>query len=222
MKWYKHMSDMSSDVKIKRIIRRYGIEGYGLYCYILELIVRKLETDSPLPELEESAQDIAGDMGMDTLRVEEIIRYAIDQGLFELDAITGKVVGHRIYKYLQQSETRSKQIRAMIGAYKSGVSQTVIDNCEEQNRIEQKRREETPPKSDINPTRYANLVTDYGQAVVDDYIQRCRDYVASGKHKAYSDYAAAAANWLKRDKVPTLAQRRPALHVPTVILKERE
>ena len=58
--------------------------------------------------------------------------------------------------------------------------------------------------------------------MVDDYIQRCRDYVASGKHKSYADYAAAAANWLKRDKVPTLADRRPALHVPTVILKERE
>ena len=141
MKWFKHMTDMSEDVKIKRVVRKFGVEGYGLYCYILERIVKKLETESPAPDLEETAQDIANDLGMDTLRVEEIMWFCVEQGLFGQDEITGRLTAHKIYKYLQQSETRSKEIRNMITAFK-GVSQTVRDKCEEQNRTEQNTIEE--------------------------------------------------------------------------------
>ena len=146
MKYYKHMSDMSTDVRVKRLIRRFGIEGYGLYVYLLELIVRKLETQSPLPDLEETAQDIAGDMQMDTIRVEEIIKFAVEQELFSYEQTTGRVVAHKIYKYLEQSATRSEQIRGMISAYKSSEnrhilpSETVPDKSVEQNRTEKNRR----------------------------------------------------------------------------------
>ena len=205
IKWFKHMTDMSADVKVKRLIRKHGVQGYGLYCYILELIVRKLETESPLPCLEESAQDIAGDLVMDTVKVEEIMHYAIDQGLLEFDQITGRIVAHKIYKYLQQSETRSQEIRSMISAYKGGrlsLSQTVTDKCEEQNRTEQKRIEgyATHPSLNvpINQARYDKLVVEYGQAIVDNAIQERLDWESANGKTPAKDYAAAAANWLKK------------------------
>ena len=227
MKWFKHMSDMSMDVKVRRLIKKYGAEGYGLYCYILELIVRKLETESPLPDLEESAVDIATDMSVDTTRVEEIMWYAIEQGLFGQDEMTGRLVAHKIYKYLQQSETRSKRVRAMIEAYKEGrepdvidclrQSQTVSDsprqneivsaNCEEQNRTEQNRTEEKKRTADavhpslsvpMNHTRYDNLCKERGQRLVDWAITSRLDWeAANGKPKA-KDYAAAAATWIRK------------------------
>ena len=141
MKWFKHFSDMSEDVKVKRLIRKYGVAGYGLYCYVIERIVRRLETESPTPDLEETAADIADDLRMDTRNVEEIVKTCVDIGLFQLDTITGRVIAHKVYKFLQQSETRSPEIRKMITAY-NNPSQTVIDKCEEQNRTEQNRTEQ--------------------------------------------------------------------------------
>lgn len=55
----------------------------------------------------------------------------------------------------------------------------------------------------MNQTRYDNLTTDYGKVKVDDYIERVKDW-ATSKNKRIADYAAAAANWLKRDSVPKL------------------
>jgi hypothetical protein len=160
MKWFKHFSSMSNDPKVRRLIRRFGVDGYGVYNYILELIVRRLETESPVPDLEETAGDIAADLQMDTLRVEEIVVFCIDQGLFESDEITGRVVAHKIYKFLDSSTTRNAELKKMISEYKTtveksktsivvrdnaGQSETVRDisglSVPEKKRTEEKRRE---------------------------------------------------------------------------------
>ena len=53
----------------------------------------------------------------------------------------------------------------------------------------------------MNQTRYDNLCKQYGATVVDDYMQRVKDWAAS-KGKRIVDYAAAAANWMKKDDMP--------------------
>jgi uncharacterized phage protein (TIGR02220 family) len=154
------MTDMASDVRVKRLIRNYGVEGYGLYNYILERIVARLETESPYPDLEENAADIASDLRMDTLRVEEIMRFCINQGMFEHDEALGRLVASKIYKFLEQRETRSEKIREMIKAYKScheaenTCRTTVGTDGEEQNRTEQNRLEHSASAN-------ADLVIDY-------------------------------------------------------------
>ena len=213
MKWYKHMTDMSQDVRVKRLIRAHGIQGYGLYNYILELIVRRLDNDSPMPDLEESSKDIAGDMGMDTLKVEEIMWFCIEQGLLSQDEMTGRLVAHKVYKFLQQSETRSKEIRNMIAVYKKGdnidekerprPSETNVKNRIEENRIEEKR--EAPFRIShegeslpANETRYHNLVDQWGESAVRSYLTKIILY--SDSHgKRYKDYAATVAQWIQRD-----------------------
>ena len=213
MKWYKHMTDMSQDVRVKRLIRAHGIQGYGLYNYILELIVRRLDSDSPMPDLEESSKDIAGDMGMDTLKVEEIMWFCIEQGLLSQDEMTGRLVAHKVYKFLQQSETRSKEIRHMISVYKKGdnidekerlgPSETNVKNRIEENRIEEKR--DTPfhishegESLPANETRYRNLVDQWGESVIRSYLTKIILYRDS-HGKKYKDYAATAAQWIQRD-----------------------
>ena len=219
MKWFKHMSDMSSDVKIKRLIRKFGVEGYGLYNYILELIVRKLDSDSPLPDLEESSNDIAGDLQMDTVKVEEIMLFCIQQGLFEQDEVTGRIVAAKVYKFLQQSETRSQAIRDMISAYKTkktpeitdnerpGLSETNVKTRLEETTIEEKRgstrkkRMHVTHDVPIGSAQYNRLCEEYDQHVVDSYILKAKNYCAAKGKKPYADFAAAAENWLTTDKV---------------------
>ena len=38
MKWFKHASNANMDAKLQRVLLDYGLEGYGLYWYCLELI----------------------------------------------------------------------------------------------------------------------------------------------------------------------------------------
>ena len=216
MKWFKHMTHMSQDVRVKRLIRKYGIEGYGLYNYILELIVRRLDTDSPMPDLEESSNDIAGDMSMDTLKVEEIMWFCIEQGLLSQDEMSGRLVAHKVYKFLQQSETRSEEIRNMISAYKKsdnegeklrlGLSETNVKNRREENRREEKR---VPPKSKdeykgkpVNQSILNTLLSDYGAATVDSYFDKIISWESAKGKSGYKDYASACRNWLLRDNVP--------------------
>ena len=52
----------------------------------------------------------------------------------------------------------------------------------------------------INQTRYDNLCNTYSQPVIDEYIQRAIDYCNSKGKRYYSDFAAAAAQYIKRDE----------------------
>lgn len=150
MKWFKHMSNMRHDVRIRRLIKKYRAEGYGIYCAIIESIVETLETDKPLPDLEENAQDMAEYFEIDTLKVNEIMIFCLNQGLFEKDEISGRLLCHKVYKFIEQNQTRSEEMRKMINKYKdyhtipnyTQMSETVIDKCEEKKRIEENRKEE--------------------------------------------------------------------------------
>jgi len=53
---------------------------------------------------------------------------------------------------------------------------------------------------------YDKLCEQYGQRVVDDYLERIRDYMAS-TGKSYKDLVATARNWLKRDNVKATGDR---------------
>ena len=38
MKWIKHDTNANQDAKLKKLRMKYGLEGYGMYWYCLELI----------------------------------------------------------------------------------------------------------------------------------------------------------------------------------------
>jgi hypothetical protein len=235
MKWFKHMSDMLDDPRIRRLIKAHGARGYAIYNAILERIVKRLESDSPLPDLEETSADIADILRDDTAVVQDVTWYCIEQGLIDQDEITGRIVAHKIYKFLEAGATKSIQIKEMIKAYKAGVSEslgkseTFSDGLRrsepDKNRIEEKRREER--KSDppfrishdgeslpANETRYRNLCDKWGESVVRDYLTQITLYCAA-HGKRYDDYAATVAQWIKRDvdagKGPRKAHRVASL-----------
>jgi hypothetical protein len=153
------MTNMRHDVKMRRLINKFGIEGYGLYCAILESIVETMDTSNPIPDLEENSHDIATFFKMDTVRVEEIMLFCMTQGLFDQDELTGSLLCHKVYKFLESSQTRSKEMRAMISAYKKSSSpqipqdfdqNSVSDKCEEKNRIEKNRIEKNRIEENVD------------------------------------------------------------------------
>lgn len=83
MKWFKHDSTASMDAKLKRLRLKYGMEGYGVYWYLLECIARTVEPHNLTFELEEDAELIAAEVNIHRDRVEEMMRFMCDLGLFE-------------------------------------------------------------------------------------------------------------------------------------------
>lgn len=117
MKWFKHQSGLRYDPKIRRLIAKYGVGGYGVYNFILEAITQGLETESPMPELEDTPEDIALYLRMEKNEVEKIIHFCVQQGLFENNS--GVVTCNKIYKYIDKSSTRSSELRRMIENYQT-------------------------------------------------------------------------------------------------------
>lgn len=113
MQWFKHDSDASQDAKLQNVLLDYGLEGYGLYWYCLELIVGKIDVDNITFELEHDARIIARNTGSTEQRVAEMMRYFVTQGLFECSDL-GKVKCMKLAKRLDKSMTSNPKMRELI------------------------------------------------------------------------------------------------------------
>ena len=83
MKWFKHESTANMDAKLQEILLDYGLEGYGLYWYCLELIANNVEPEKLTFELEHDCRIIARNTGSTVQKVQEMMSKFVELGLFE-------------------------------------------------------------------------------------------------------------------------------------------
>lgn len=112
MKWIKHDTDASQDAKLQNVLLDYGLEGYGLYWYCIELIAGKVDQDNITFELEHDARIIARNTGSTPQKVEEMMRYFVELGLFE--SSHGVVTCMKLARRLDKSMTSNPQMRCII------------------------------------------------------------------------------------------------------------
>jgi hypothetical protein len=105
MKWFKHSSLAAQDAKLKKLRIRYGMQGYGLYWYCLELIASEVDSNKLTFELEHDSEILAHDTGINHKVVEEMMFYMVELGLFEnIDGvITCFALAKRADEYLLKS-----------------------------------------------------------------------------------------------------------------------
>lgn len=148
MQWFKHDSNAHRDVKLKRLIMRYGLKGYGLYFYCLERITDKLSINNLTFELEDDAEILAHDLGVHVDDVNEMMRFMVEIDLFEdsQGVITCLKLGKRISEY----QTSNPKMRQIIKAMHGGHDGVMMESCQshdgvmqEKKRIEQIRKEKT-------------------------------------------------------------------------------
>lgn len=134
MKWFKHESQASQDAKLKKLRIKYGMEGYGLYWYCVELIAREVEADNLTFELEHDSEILAFDTGIHHDRIQEMMAFMVQLGLFQNSngIITCKQLAKRADEYL------TKAIRRRESRVNPDSVQTKTDKV----RLEEKRREE--------------------------------------------------------------------------------
>ena len=130
MKWFKHASTASLDAKLQEVLLDYGLEGYGLYWYCLELIAGNVEADNLTFELEHDCRIIARSTGSTAQKVQEMMTTFVSLGLFEeshgqitciklakvSDDYTSKLVRSKAAQVIEnkavlQSPTNSEKVR---------------------------------------------------------------------------------------------------------------
>jgi hypothetical protein len=109
MKWFKHDSDANMDAKLKRLRIKYGMAGYGLYWYCLELIAQGIDQNNLTFELEHDAEILAHDTGINYQLVSEMMVFMVDLGLFENN--DGVVTCFKMAMRLDDHTSRNPQIK---------------------------------------------------------------------------------------------------------------
>lgn len=117
MKWFKHDTDANQDAKLQNVLLDYGLEGYGLYWYCIELIAGKIDKENFTFELEHDARIIARNVGSTPQKVEEMMKYFVSQGLFENNENT--ITCMKLAKRLDQSMTSNPEFRSLINSLRS-------------------------------------------------------------------------------------------------------
>lgn len=125
MKWFMHQSAASADSKLRKVRMRYGAEGLGLYWYCLEEICANVDPKLTF-ELESDSEILAHELKIDTLRVEEMMRYMVTLGLFDLDGDTVSCM--KLARYLGDRNTRNPDLQRIIRQQKDDLSATVPDS----------------------------------------------------------------------------------------------
>lgn len=139
MKWFKHDSDANLDAKLQNVLLDYGLEGYGLYWYCIELIVGKISQDNITFQLEHDARIIARNTGSTRQKVEEMMKYFVDQGLFQESE--GRITCLKLAQRLDKSMTSNQQMRSLIDEIKNHDN-VMTQSCKtrlDKNRSDKKR-----------------------------------------------------------------------------------
>ena len=139
MKWIKHDTDANQDAKLQNVLLDYGLEGYGLYWYCIELIAGKVDKENITFELEHDARIIARNTGCTPQKVEEMMKYFVKIGLFECS--NNVITCLKLAKRLDKSMTSNPQMREIIEKLKShdSIMTQSEDSMQDKIRLDQNR-----------------------------------------------------------------------------------
>ena len=136
MKWFKHDSDANLDDKLQHLMLDYGLEGYGLYWYCLELVANKFEINNINFDLKHDARIIARNTGSSEEKVSKMMTKMVELGLFTQSQgiISCLKLGHRF----EGSSTSNPKMRNVIAKLKAKYAEHHDSVMIEKNKEEKK------------------------------------------------------------------------------------
>jgi len=138
MLWFKHRSDARNSLKLRKVRRKFGSDGYAIYWFCLEAIAYDVDKDNLTFELKEDAETIAFELSIQEKRVEEIMLYMIKVGLFE--SSSNMVTCMKLAESIDKSMTNSPKMRAWLDTQSVMTSSDNVNTCAELE-VEKKKRE---------------------------------------------------------------------------------
>ena len=156
MKWFRHDSAAHRDAKIKRLKNKYGITGYGLYWYCLELIAEGVDKNNISFELEDDAELIAIDWNLDRVTVTEIMAFMVELNLFE--SADNRIFCRKMAHRLDDTNSRNPEIQKLLKKKNAHSIRKSSENPEESSdrldktRLEKSKTEEKILNGEVNRT----------------------------------------------------------------------
>jgi len=210
LEWFKHDANANLDEKLQEVLLDYGLEGYGLYWYCIELIVGKVSAENITFELKHDARVIARNTGSSVQKVEEMMKRFVDVGLFENQ--DGRITCMKVARRLMTSATSNPKMRSLIQDIKTShktLHETSIDvmiqteSChrhddimQEENRREEIRTDKKKPSAgevclaikkngiiDVSPSHPTLLKLIEAGATIDNFVDAAK--VCNVKKFAY-------------------------------------
>jgi len=118
MKWFQHFSDARYDTKVARLLKKHNLKGYGLYFLTIEFISSQLLPEKPIPDLEETIEDIAEFTGEDPEYIKEIYDYCIEQQLFEYNERLKRITCLKLLHHLDNTMSQNPEIKKILNNFK--------------------------------------------------------------------------------------------------------
>jgi hypothetical protein len=210
MEWFRHDSNANLDDKLQQVLLNYGLEGYGLYWYCIELIVNKVSADNITFELKHDARVIARNTGSTPQKVEEMMKHFVELGLFEAHA-NGLITCMKVAKRLSASATSNQYMRKIIHSINTN-NDLQLPSChrhddimKEENRIEEKKVIKTSIPSDFTVSeRVIRWANEKGYRDLNKHLDNFILVAQSNNYK-YTDWDAAFMRAIKDNwaKVPS-------------------
>lgn len=210
IKWIKHDTDANQDAKLQNVLLDYGLEGYGLYWYCIELIAGKVDKDNITFELEHDARIIARNTGCTPQKVEEMMKYFVSIGLFENSH--GVISCLKLAKRLDKSMTSNPEMRQIIQGFKNnhaGVMMASDEVMQEEIRLDEKRLVKQDGSAEPKEKRACQLPKNFEPnennistakqigADIGYQLQQFKDWHLA-KGSKYKDWNKAFNTWIRK------------------------
>lgn len=208
MKWFKHMSDSDFDPRMVRLGRKFGLRGIGLYWSALGRIAFRLRPENPIPDLEETARDLAEFYGEDTATIEEIMKWCVDEKLFQINPENKRIMCLKLLLYLDNTMSNNPEIKKILSNFKEledtsshlkqiGLKQIRLDKI----RLDKKDTTSDVFKCDyftVSEKKHTSYCTAYpGIDVMGEY-SRMSVWLNDNPSRRKSQYPRFVNSWLSR------------------------
>ena len=214
MKWFKHDSDANRDPKLEKLLMKYGAEGYALYWLCIELIAAPIDKNNLNFDLEHDAEILAHRLKMDSAVVEEIMRFMVNLGLFEIDGTTQRVTCLKLANRIENSIIKNPELKKIQQVIHNdpGSSGTIPDNSGKVRPERDKTRldkttlthsdKKAPP--DFNPDKQdiQGMVEETGLSH-DAILKATVRFKDHAYQRSTFDWIGRWRNWIRTERNPT-------------------
>lgn len=191
------------DAKLRKLILKFGAEGYGVYWFCIESIAQQVEPHNLTFELEHDSEIIGHSLGLSDKKVEAIMRYMLELDLFQSSngVITCLKLAKRADEYTQKLLRCPDIIPTLSGQNPTKSALLDKNRLDEINkkRVDKKRSiYKHPTEEEVKTFFLANNSTDFEATRYFDY------YTSNGwrvGRNSMKDWRAAARNWIRKNNV---------------------
>lgn len=132
MKWFKHETDAHTNMKLQSVIDRFGMAGYGLFWFLVEIAGKDGGLDFHILSTKNWKIYAKKFSGLDEKKLNELLKYFSDQKLIDKNALKKDEL--YIPKLGERSDEYTDKLRRKSGLKRDNVP--LEEKRVEENRID--------------------------------------------------------------------------------------